>query len=569
MKRLFALALLAAWAVPAAAQRTLVIERFHADIRVDPDGSLDIAETMTARFTGEWNGIFRVIPIKYRTREGFNWSVGLDLASATGEDGQALRTETSRDRHFTKYKIWVPGAKDARRTLVLRYRVKNGLRFFDEHDELYWNVTGDEWEVPIESASATISLPAGAQGVRAIAYNGPVGATAREAEVDVEGSTIQVSMPRHLEFREGVTAVVGWGKGLVAEPTPTDRVAGFLFNNWPLAIPIPVFLFAWSRWKRRGRDPERRPITVQYEPPPDLTPAEVGTLVDHSADMRDITATMVDLAVRGFLKFEEREDSKLFGLISDREYILHRVKPRSEWAGLAEHERRLLNGVFDGDEKTKKMSDLEDEFYSSLPGIRDGIFDRLKDHGFYHARPDKVRAKWVAGAVVFGAIVGIGGSAIGAAWQLSPAAIVVAAVLSGLILLLFGLFMPARSVKGARALEKARGFEEFLRRVEEERYKRLITSPEMFDRFLPFAMAFGVEKKWAKAFEDIYTQPPSWYVGTGPVTSFNVSHFSSRLADFSGKASSTMSSSPRSSSGSGFSGGSSGGGGGGGGGGGF
>ena len=245
------------------------------------------------------------------------------------------------------------------------------------------------------------------------------------------------------------------------------------------------------------------------------------------------------------------------------------MKPRSEWTGLAEHERRVLNGVFDGDEKTKKLSDLEDEFYSSLPGIRDGIFDRLKDHGFYHARPDKVRAKWVAGAVVFGAIVGIGGSAIGAAWQLSPAAIVVAAVLSGLILLLFGLFMPARSVKGARALEQARGFEEFLRRVEEERYKRLITSPEMFDRFLPFAMAFGVEKKWAKAFEDIYTQPPTWYSGTGPVTSFNASHFSSRLADFSGKASSTMSSSPRSSSGSGFSGGSSGGGGGGGGGGGF
>jgi hypothetical protein len=569
MRALLTLSLLAATAAPLAAQRTLVIERFHADIRVDPDGSLDIAETMTARFTGEWNGIFRVIPVKYRTREGFNWSVGLHLAGATGEDGQALRTETSRDRHYTKYKIWVPGAKDARRSLVLRYRVKNGLRFFDEHDELYWNITGDEWEVPIEVASATITLPAGAQGVRAIAYNGPQGATATEAEVDIEGSTVQVTMPRHLEFHEGVTAVVGWGKGLVAEPTSADKAAGFLFNNWPLAIPIPVFLFAWSRWRRRGRDPERRPIAVQYEPPPDLTPAEMGTLVDHSADMRDITATMVDLAVRGFLKFEEREDKKLFGLISDREYVLHRLKPRSDWAGLAEHERRVLNGIFDGDEKTKELSDLEDEFYSSLPGIRDGIFDRLKDHGFYHARPDKVRTRWMAGAVFFGLLVGVLGSMVGTGLALSPVPFIVAAVLSGLTLLLFGLFMPARSEKGARALEKARGFEEFLRRVEEHRYKRMITSPDMFDRYLPFAMAFGVEKKWAKAFEDIYTQPPSWYVGTGPVTSFNVSHFSSRLADFSGKASSTMSSSPRSSSGSGFSGGSSGGGGGGGGGGGF
>jgi uncharacterized membrane protein len=114
------------------------------------------------------------------------------------------------------------------------------------------------------------------------------------------------------------------------------------------------------------------------------------------------------------------------------------------------------------------------------------------------------------------------------------------------------------------------GFEEFLRRVEAEHLKKVIIGhPELFDRYLPFAMAFGVEKKWAKAFEGIYTEPPSWYVGSN-VTSFSVGRLSSSLADLSSKAGSTMTSSPRSSSGSGFGGGgSSGGGGGGGGGGGF
>jgi uncharacterized membrane protein len=128
--------------------------------------------------------------------------------------------------------------------------------------------------------------------------------------------------------------------------------------------------------------------------------------------------------------------------------------------------------------------------------------------------------------------------------------------------------MPARTEKGARMLEQVLGFEEFLRRVEAEHMERVIKHPELFDKYLPYAMAFGVEKKWAKAFQGIYTQPPNWYVGPS-FTNFNVGHFSSSLSSMTGKVSSTMSSSPRSSGGSGFSGGSSGGGGGGGGGGGF
>jgi uncharacterized membrane protein len=151
---------------------------------------------------------------------------------------------------------------------------------------------------------------------------------------------------------------------------------------------------------------------------------------------------------------------------------------------------------------------------------------------------------------------------------MTPVPFVIAAIASGLIVAAFGRIMPARTVQGARALERVLGFEEFLRRVEGDRLERVVKTPEMFERFLPFAMAFGVERKWAKAFQDIYREPPTWYVGStaGP---FDMSGFSSRLGDLSSRAESTMSSSPRSSNGSGFSGGSSGGGSGGGGGGGF
>jgi uncharacterized membrane protein YgcG len=566
--RVAALLLLALWAAPAAAQRSYTIDRFDAVIQIQRDAGIQVTETITARFVGSWNGIYRTIPVTYRTPQGFNWTLGLSLQSATDGEGRPLRVEASRERHYIKFKIWVPGAADATRTVVLRYRATNGLRFFEDHDELYWNVTGDEWDVGLGAAAARIELPAGAEGVRAIAFNGAYGSTAQEAKVETSGTTVRVTMPHALGFHEGLTAVVGWNKGLVVEPPATARAAEAVTSNWPLAIPVPVFLLAFFIWRRRGRDPKRRPIAVQYEPPRGLSPAEAGTLLDNSADLRDITATLVDLAVRGFMRIEEREENKFLGLVRGREYTLRRLDPPAEAGELAPHERRLFDGIFAGRSGLVELSDLKEEFYTEIPRIRTGIFDRLLGRGFYHARPDKVRAHWMVAGVLFGAVTAIGGGAMAAGFLMTPVPFVVAGVLVAGILLWFGLVMPARSEAGTRALEQVLGFEEFLRRVESENLKRIIIGhPELFDRYLPFAMAFGVERRWARAFEGIYTQPPTWYVGPSMLP-FNVSGFSANLAHLSSTAGSTLTSSPRSSSGSGFGGGGSSGGGGGGGGGG-
>ena len=239
-------------AMPVMAQRTLVIERFDAQIVVDPDGSITVTETVRPRFTGSWNGIFRTVPIRYRTLQGFDWTIRLDQVSVTDGDGAPLEFETSRQRHYAKFKIWVPGAVDATRTVVLRYRVKNGLRFFEEHDELYWNVTGDEWEVPIEAAGAHIVLPGSATGVRAISFNGPYGSTSQDAEVLIDGTDIRITMPHRLEFHQGLTAVIGWDKGVVREPTQTEKATAFLVVNWPLMIP---FFTTGSRTWEQGNYP--------------------------------------------------------------------------------------------------------------------------------------------------------------------------------------------------------------------------------------------------------------------------------------------------------------------------
>lgn len=562
------LALVLGLAAPAAAQRSLEIERFDSRITVSPDGTIDVLESIRAKFTGSWNGIYRKIPVEYRTAQGFKWTVRLELVSATDGEGQTLRTETSREAHFIQYKMWIPGAVDAVKSVVLRYRVRNALRFFEDHDELYWNVTGDEWDVALGEVSAVIELPTGATGLRATAFNGVYGSTSREADVAAEGAVVRITMPRKLQFREGLTAVVGWDKGLVPEPTRADKVAGFLGANWPLALPIPVLLGMLLLWSRRGRDPRQLPISVQYEPPPGLTPAEAGTLTDESADMRDITATIVDLAVRGHLRIEEREESKLFGLVKDQEFVFHRTTPKAPGQPLQRYETEVLEGIFQDGAREVELSDLKNEFYKHLGDIKSGIMDRLVQQGLYARRPDHVRGRWIGLGVALGFIIAMGGGALASGVGLAPVSLVVAGIAIGLIVIIVGYHMPARTVAGARTLEKVLGFGEFLERVDKERFETVVKTPEMFERYLPYAMAFGVEKKWAAAFRDIYLEPPTWYTG-GSMHGFNASLFSSRLSAMSTQAGSTMSSSPRSSSGSGFSGGSSGGGGGGGGGGGF
>ncbi len=569
MRRLALVLALCLAAAPAAAQRSLAIKQFDARITVNTDGSIDVTEQIRVEFSGQWNGVYRTVPVEYRTPQGFSWTLRLDDIRATDGEGTPLKVERSRERHYLKLKLWVPGANNATRTVVLHYRAANGLRFFEDHDELYWNVTGDEWDVPIESVTARIDLPSGVSGVRAIAFDGAYGSTSQNADVAIDGATVSVTMAQPLGFHEGVTAVVGWNKGAVTEPTSVEQAAGFLASNWPLGLPVLVFLGMYTLWRRVGRDPEERPIGVRYEPPKGLTPAEAGTMIDEKVDMRDITATIVHLAVQGHLKIEEKEEKVLFGLFKHQEYVFHRLEPKPEARPLERHEEFVLDGMFRHGRRTVELSDLENEFYTYLSRIKNSTFDRLVERGLYRSRPDRVRAGWMVGAVFLTFPMALVGAVIGDKFGMSPVTFIVAAVLSGVIVTIFGYIMPARTVAGARAYEDTRGFEEFLHRVDSDRYARIVKTPEMFETFLPYAMAFGVEAKWARAFEEIYREPPTWYVGTN-MSGFNSRTFSARMSSLSTRAGSTMSSSPRSSGGSGFGGGgSSGGGGGGGGGGGF
>jgi hypothetical protein len=162
---------MASWLpAPSVAQRSLEIRSFDVTLRVEESGWLDVREEIQVRFTGSWNGIFRLIPVEYRTPQGFSYRLYLDDVAVTGPGGVPYEFDSSRERHYKRLRIRVPDAEDATRSVVIRYRVPNALRFWDDYDELYWNVTGDEWEIPIQAASAMVLLPQGARNARTASW---------------------------------------------------------------------------------------------------------------------------------------------------------------------------------------------------------------------------------------------------------------------------------------------------------------------------------------------------------------------------------------------------------------
>jgi uncharacterized membrane protein len=570
---LYCLAVLLLLNLPVSAKELRVVN-FNANIDVLADSSVDVTENIQFQFIGSpWHGVYRTIPVEYAGPHGLNYSLLVDVNHITDENGNKLRYETSRERQYLKLKIYVPNADNSTHTISINYTVSDALRFFDDHDEFYWNVTGDEWAMPIAAAAAHITLPAGASDIRANAFTGAYRSAGRNAVAEVEGTGVDVHTTAPLGMNEGLTVAVAFDKGAVREPTAFSTFLLYMRSNWPLGIPVVAFPVMFWWWWKRGRDPRLRPITTQYEPPDKLTPGEVGTLVDNSVDMRDITASIVDLAVRGYLTIQEHQKDHMLGLTHSKEFTFQLNKSPADWASLQPHEQELLEGLFGNGQagETVSLADLQNRFYQNIPGIKSDIFGSLVGRGYYAHRPDSVRATYIGFAIVAAFLVIGAGTWFSRTYGMAPAPFIISGILTGLIIGVFAYFMPARTQSGATTLEKILGFEDFLNHVEADRFNRMVKTPEMFEKFLPFAMALGVEKNWSKAFQNIYTQPPGWYQGGNFSGGFYPYLFVNNLSAMSMQTGTALASAPRSSEGSGFSGdgGFSGGGFGGGGGGGF
>ena len=533
---------------------------FQDNIIVDRDGSAEVTERITLAFVGEWHGIHRTIPIEYPGPNGTNYELFLKVTNVTDENGGKLKYESSTANGARDLRIYIPNAVDATRMVAISYRVGNGTRFFKDYDEFYWNVTGNDWPVPIDHAEATVRFPAAAAGsLRAQAFTGVYGSTQRDATAAVEGADAQFATSTPLPMRGGLTLDVYIPKDILQEPSGLTKFFWFLGGNPVVFLPGVTFAGMFLLWWYRGRDPDPgMSIAPMYEPPAEISPAEAGTLLDDRIHPRDITSTVVDLAVRGYIKIEETAEKIL--VFTHKDYLFHLLKPREQWgADLAPHERVMLENVFASGNETR-LSSLKNRFYTAVPAIRQDIMSALKRKGIYLLDPESANGYSVGAAILILAPFGIF-QYMGWANFFNSAALLVASVLlSALIWFLFARVMTAKTMKGARTRVAVLGFQEFMNRVDADRLK--LMPPTTFEKFLPFAMALGVEHHWAQAFAGIVKDPPGWYVGPGGVYGgFNPIFFSSSMHSMASDMHQVFVSAPRASSGgSGFGGGGGGGG---------
>src|ERR1700693_741647 len=385
--------------VPLSAQSWRIAD-FQDIISISSDGSTLVKERISLVFIGQWHGIHRTIPIDYPGPQGTNYTLFLDIKSVTDGAGQKLKYESTTSGGYRNRKIYIPDGVDASRTVEIDYVVRNGIRYFEGHDEFYWNVTGNDWPVPIDHVAAQVFLPAGVAGaLRAQAFTGAYGSAQRDATSEVKGADVLFESTNPLPMRGGMTIDIFIPKGILKEPCAITRAFWFLGSNPIVFLPFVALGVMFVLWWHKGRDPDPgRSVAPMYEPPPGMSPAETGALIDDTIHPRDITSTIVDLAVRGYVKIEETVDTSLL-IFHSKDYIFHLLKPLTEWQGLAPHERVMLENIFNGGQQTR-LSSLKNRFYTAIPIIQQDIKAALKNKGMYLLDPDSANGYSVVAALV-------------------------------------------------------------------------------------------------------------------------------------------------------------------------
>jgi len=547
-----------------------VINDFHANYKLFNDvngGRATVSEKLQINFSSQNRGILRAIPIDYQEKP-----VKLNIKSVL-RDGVSEPYSIYRQANNEVLKIG-----NANKTITgnhiyeIQYEMTNIISFHNNFDEWYWDINGDQWQQQFLKVSGEVELPNGWDAGElpdASCYTGSFGEHASACNISKTSSGYTFSSTKPLNANETLTVAVPLKKGIFTPRTRTDLYRENRKQLVGVGVGLLLSLIIFLLWLKWGRDYRGRGVIVpEYQPPKNLAPAEVGMLYDYRVDGRDLTATIIDLAIRGYIKIHD-DSFKLLGIFKKRRFSLELVKV--DISKIKLYEKLLLEGIFDPYVTGTKIEIAKidkQKMYSSVIDVRSQIKNSLiKKYGLIEKSPIiPIIAMWGIAIVAFILAKSKGldwGWVVGAFLTIGTATI-----LSSL--------MSRRSHAGVEMLEKIDGLKLFMDTAEKDRLKmmqsidRPYAEPSktvyLFEELLPFAIALGVEKSWAKQFENIYKQPPEWYGGN--ISNFNAMTFTSSVA--SGLSSintnftKSTSSSSSGSGGGGFAGGGGGGGGGGG-----
>ena len=590
---LAAVVVAAGWGVrPAGAQGAERIRDYRIDLRILADGDLDVREVITYDFgSARRHGIFRDLTVRLRYDSRYDRVYPIDAVTVTASPGASGAYTVEEVGGKKRLRIGDPDRTiTGTHTYTIAYRSGSTLNGFDDHDELYWNAIGTEWDVPVDRATVTVGAPAVIG--RVACFAGPLRSRlpCRTATSDASTATFTHD---GLGPNEAFTVVAAIPTGVVPRPVPrlderwsaerafsvtrgTVGAAGAL----AAAILAGFAALAWNAGRDRryagspvdavfGAEGDveepvpllERPVTpVEFAPPDGVRPGQVGTLVDEHANPLDVVATIVDLAVRGYLRIDEIPKK---GWFKKADWTLVRLD--KDTADLLPYERRLHAALFERAVAGEvRMSQLRNTFAQRLQEVQEALYEDALSKRWFPARPDRIRTLWRA--------IGVGAVLAGAAvvWLVARSThagiVPLPLALGGLLLIAGAGRMPRRTGRGTAVLRRVEGFRRFIEDSEQDR-ARFAERKNLFSEYLPYAVVFGCTEKWARAFAGVDGELPevSWYSGTD---GFTAASFSSSMDGFTVTTAGTIASTPGGSGSSGFGGGGSSGGGGGGGGGG-
>jgi len=543
------------------------IQDFDSEIVVNKDSSLNITETITADCGSgiDKHGIFRILPEKVEVDGIGTIKAPVELISITDLNGNKYdysESKNSADKTVT----WKIGSADktvqGTNVYVIKYQVKNAIRFWNnDFDELYWNLTGNFWDLEIDKANIKIIFPAeiSEANSKVDLYSGSLGekGSAYANSHWINSNILAVNSVKKLSMRQGITVAVTFPKNIFTPYVPSfwELYGNYLF----LLIPVLVFIICFKIWKKYGDDPAfNKTVIAQYESPKDMSPIEMGLLMTNGTLKNEfITAEIINFATKGIITIKEIENKILIFTSKDHEFT--RVNNTEAESKLNSVQKNILNKIF---EKWNviKLSSLKNNFYKILKDVKKDGNGLLGSKNLIVA----TGIKYSTILIPIGFVLTIWGAIFTASistW------LSLAVALSGITILIFGFIMPKRTLEGAEMNWKIKGFKLFMETVDKDRAK-FYEEENIFEKFLPYAILFGITDIWIKKIKEIYGEDyfashvPVWYVGSN-LSSFDANSFASTMDSLS-KSISASTSAPSGSGGAGGAGGGGGGGGGGG-----
>lgn len=536
---------------------------FHSDIRVQADASMLVTETIRVRAEGRniRRGIYREFPNRYRDRYGNRVVVDFEVLSLS-RDGQPEMFST--ESRYNGVRVDFGGeallAVPAEYEYVLRYRTDRQIGYFDDHDELYWNVTGTGWAFTIEQASALVQLPqqVPAADIHMEGYTGPQGSQAQDYTVTIDNGQAAISSTVSLPSRSGLTLAMSWPKGVVRQPETAERLRHLLSDNLGLLLALATLLasLAWLllAWHRVGRDPQPGVIFPQYEPPAGCSPAAARFVMRMGYDYKAFTAAVVNLAVKGRVLITE--DDKTFSL-----------QQLQSTQSLSPGEDVLLQKLF-GAAGTLELSNDNHARISAARKLHAEVLGKEYRQSHFALNGRYLLPSALGSLLMLGLILLLG--------AFVPLLLLVYLV-NLVVHLIFIWLLRAPSDQGRALMDRLEGFRMYLEVAEKDDLNAAHPpqlTPELFERYLPYAIALDVEQEWAERFAQVFedlestqghSYHPVWYVGT--FSALRMGEFSRSVGSSMTSAISSSAMAPGTASGvggGGFSGGGGGGGGGGG-----